>query len=104
MGQHIPPALPPTAPSTLFYVICITTHVLAQRTDAAGQGTARGHKIRWLHQPALCTAKAGEVASIKEQQDAMALREAELSPHAGSGAWLSPALLPGLMRMEGMEA
>lgn len=32
----------------------------------------------------------------------MALREAELSPHAE--AWLSPALPPGLMRMGGTEA
>ena len=81
----------------------ITADVLAQRTDVAGQGTAGGHNIRQLHQPALCTTKAGEMASIKEQQDTMALREAELRPRAGSGACLSPALLPGLMRMEGTE-
>lgn len=71
----------------------------------AGQGTASACEIRQQLQSALCTAKAGEVVSITEQQDTvMALREAELSPHAGSGAWLSPALLPGLMGMGGTKA
>lgn len=60
--------------------------------------------MRQLLQPALCTAKTGEVASDKEERDTTAMREAQLSPRAVSGACLSPSLLPGPMGMKGMEA
>ena len=60
--------------------------------------------MRQLLQLALCTAKTGEVASDKEQKDTTARREAQLSPHAVSGACLSPSVLPGPVGMKGMEA